>query len=223
MKFKIKTLILAVFIPLLLNACASNRGVISLNIPAPQSEAKYNNETIFIKSVTDNRIFEEKPTSPNIPSLGFGGAEKASVTLKKRAVARKRNAYGKALGDIILQEGETVESIIKGSLARSFTELGYKVINEKSQITKDTIIIEASINKFWSWMNIGFWTLGLTSEIDVKIMLEKHNEVRKISAVYEERFMTARGSNWIKIMNKNLDNFNDEVKKSIKSKEFSKE
>ena len=122
-----------------------------------------------------------------------------------------------------MQEGETVESIIKGSLARSFTELGYKVINEKSQITKDTIIIEASINKFWSWMNIGFWTLGLTSEIDVKIMLEKHNEVRKISAVYEERFMTARGSNWIKIMNKNLDNFNDEVKKSIKSKEFSKE
>lgn len=218
MKLKIKKLIPAIFITLLLNACVLNSGVVSLNISKPESGTEYNGKEIFIKSVTDNRVFKEKPTSPNIPSLGFGGSKQASEALKKRAIARKRNTYGKAMGDIILKEDQTVQLVIKDSLARSFTELGYKVIDKETQITKNTIIAEASIDKFWSWMSPGFWTLGLTSEIEVKIMLKNGNETRKVFVTYEERFMTAAGKNWLKVINKNLDNFNDETKKAIHSK-----
>lgn len=214
---KFKTLALAILLPLLLNACATNRGIVNLNVPKP-IQAKYNGETIFIKSVVDKRVFEEKPSSPDVPSLGFGGSQQASAELKKRAIARKRNGFGKAMGDILLKDGETVESVIKDSLSRSFTELGYKVISEKSQITKNTIVVDASIDKFWSWMNMGFWTLKLTSEIDVKITLEKHHETKKVYVTHEGRFITASGRNWLKVMNKNLDKFNDETKKVMTAK-----
>ncbi len=56
--------------------------------------------------VEDDRKFQDKPASADIPSLK-GEQSNATVEEKARAVARKRNGYGKALGDILLKD-ETV-------------------------------------------------------------------------------------------------------------------
>ncbi len=216
MRSAIKTFLTITILSLLLGGCATNRGIVSLQIPESSMATQSNGKTIFIKSVTDNRSFQQKPSSPDIPSLGFGGAENASNELKKRAIARKRNAYGKALGDILLEENQTVESIIRKSLTKSFHELGYEVIAKKENLKEDTIIVDTSIEKFWSWMNPGFWAITLSSEIETKITFTNHKEeTKEIYVKSQGNYQVASGGNWIEIMNKSLQQYNDKVKENF--------
>ena len=80
-----------------------------IQLPSNSATVNANGKEIFIESVTDERIFQENPKSQDIPSLGLGGSANATEIIRKRAIGRKRNTYGKALGDILLEEGQTVE------------------------------------------------------------------------------------------------------------------
>ena len=103
----VKSCFLIVFI-CVFASCATNRGY--LNVPVDTgSLSAPNGKQVYIRSITDNRQFQDKPLSADIPSLGFGGLNNATPEIKSRAIARKRNSYGKALGDILLEEGQTVE------------------------------------------------------------------------------------------------------------------
>lgn len=216
MKSAIKTFLAIAIISLLLGGCATNRGIVSLQIPEFSMSTNSNGKTIFINSVTDNRTFQQNPSSPDIPSLGFGGADNTSSDLKKRAIARKRNTYGKALGDILLEENQTVESIIKKSLTKSFHELGYEVIDKKENVKTNTIIVDTSIDKFWSWMNPGFWAITLSSEIETKITLTNpKDKTKEIYVKSQGNYQVASGGNWIEIMNKSLQQFNEKVKENF--------
>lgn len=216
MKSAIKTFLAIAIISLLLGGCATNRGIVSLQIPEVSMSTNSNGKTIFINSVTDNRTFQQNPSSPDIPSLGFGGADNTSSDLKKRAIARKRNTYGKALGDILLEENQTVESIIKKSLTKSFHELGYEVIDKKENVKTNTIIVDTSIDKFWSWMNPGFWAITLSSEIETKITLTNpKDKTKEIYVKSQGNYQVASGGNWIEIMNKSLQQFNEKVKENF--------
>ncbi|MCP3941449.1 MAG: hypothetical protein GY710_08210 [Desulfobacteraceae bacterium] len=216
MKSSIKIFLAMVTILLFLGGCAANRGIVNLQIPEPNISTNFNGKTIFISSVTDNRIFQQNPISPDIPSLGFGGADNASNDLKKRAIARKRNGFGKALGDILLEENQTVESIIKKGLIKSFHELGYEVIDKKENVKTNTIIVDISIDKFWSWMNPGFWAITLSSEIETTIILMNPKvETKEIYVKSQGNYLLASGENWIKIMNESLQQFNDKVKENF--------
>ncbi|MBU4287189.1 MAG: flagellar biosynthesis protein [Proteobacteria bacterium] len=219
MRSTIKTFIIITFILLFLGGCATSRGIVNLQIPKANIPTQSNGKSIFIRSVTDDRTFQQNPSTPDIPSLGFGGAGTASNELKKRAIARKRNTYGKALGDILLKENQTVESIIKDSLTKSFYELGYEVIDKKETMETNIIIIDVSIEKFWSWMNIGFWALTLSSEIETKITLTNpKDETKEIYVKSEGNYQIASGKNWLEIMNKSLQQFDDKVKEHFSSK-----
>ena len=216
MKSAIKTFLAIAIISLLLGGCATNRGIVSLQIPEFSMSTNSNGKIIFINSVTDNRTFQQNPSSPDIPSLGFGGADNTSSDLKKRAIARKRNTYGKALGDILLEENQTVESIIKKSLTKSFHELGYEVIDKKENVKTNTIIVDTSIDKFWSWMNPGFWAITLSSEIETKITLTNpKDKTKEIYVKSQGNYQVASGGNWIEIMNKSLQQFNEKVKENF--------
>jgi|AP12_2_1047962.scaffolds.fasta_scaffold08460_3 hypothetical protein len=216
MKSALKSCSLLIFIFFILGGCATNRGIVTLQVPESKMSPQTNGKSIFIKSVTDNRVFEEKPNSPEIPSLGFGGTNAASIETKKRAIARKRNSYGKALGDILLDQNQTVETIIADSLKKSFYDLGYKILFDKANLEKDTIIIDVSIEKFWSWMNPGFWAITLSSEIGTKIIFTNYNsEPKEIYVKSEGSYQVASGGNWIEIMNKSLQAYNSKVKDSF--------
>ncbi|WP_409523690.1 hypothetical protein [Nitrincola sp. MINF-07-Sa-05] len=216
MKSHFKALLLLVTISLFLGGCATNRGVLDLDVPDSASTEQPNGKSVYINSVTDNRIFEQNPATPDIPSLGFGGSESASAELKHRAIARKRNSYGKALGDILLPENRTVESVITDSLVRSLSELGYVIVENQSDITDETIIIDTSIEKFWSWMNPGFWALTLTSEIETNISISSpESDTKKIQARTEGKFQIANTSSWTEIMMLNLEKYNEEVKEQF--------
>ena len=94
---------------LLVSGCATNRGIIDVRVtPTPDPQGKV---MVKIVRVTDQRTFELRPDVASIPSLKDGQIDNKAIT--SRAIARKRNGYGKALGDILLPEGRTVEDLVE--------------------------------------------------------------------------------------------------------------
>ena len=109
-----------------LSGCATSRGEVELAIPVLTEAELTNGKEIYIKSVVDKRLFEVKTKEPNIPSRYPD--EPQSDSIKLRAIARKRNSYGKGLGDILLKEGQTVESVIRDFLKQAFIQNGYSIL-----------------------------------------------------------------------------------------------
>lgn len=201
----------------LLNGCATSRDFISLSIPASGNVSASNGRQIYIRSVVDKRRFEVDPRSPNIPSLDPSEAENDNI--KRRAIARKRGGFGKAFGDILLKEGQTVESVISESLRQAFTEEGYTVVAGSSDLSKkDLQVVDVEINKFWSWMNPGFWAITLSTEIGTDIIVQASvgGEKKSVYVKAADHFQTGVEGNWLDVMHTALRDYINEVKAKIK-------
>lgn len=212
-----KHVIMAIFFSaLFLAGCATSRGIVSLATPAAEKIAPSKGIEIYIQPVADKRIFEEAPKSPDIPSLD--PSEPQSDAIRLRAVARKRNTFGKGLGDILLVEGQTVESVIYDCLRQAFIESGYTVIEKPTDMSKSPYVVEVQINKFWSWMNPGFWAITLSTEIatDITVIKASDGDKKTISVKAADHFQTAVEGNWLSVMNSALKEYISEVKKNFK-------
>ena len=214
MKLILKILLIGLMI-LLFSGCAVNRGEVYLQTPQEEQLAQSNGYSVFINSVNDNRVFEVKPRNQSIHSLKPN--EKNDASIKARAIARKRNGFGAALGDILLKEGQTVSSVVKSSTEQAFLENGYELIDDKSQVTDKTLIVHIDINKFWSWMNPGFWAITLSSEISTDLTIKDLSQSKSevISVKYADSFQAASESNWIEVMQKTLKLYISELKQKL--------
>ena len=151
-----------------LAGCATSRSVIDIPTPSVSNATQQSiGKEVYINPPRDGRVFEVAPASPNIPSLY--SSENSSDKIRARAIARKRNSFGKALGDILLPEGKTVESLAAASIRQAFQEKGYRVLDDKSKVSEGTYIVDTELTKFWSWMNPGFWAITLSAEISTAL------------------------------------------------------
>ncbi|WP_227510369.1 flagellar biosynthesis protein [Acinetobacter equi] len=197
-----------------LTGCATSRGLVTLNAPQHVNQSETLKHTAVIKIVEDDRHFENRPTSPSIPSLK-GGLNNATEEEKARAIARKRNTYGKALGDILLREG-TVSSVVQDRVISALNQAGYKVIptsveNER----KADLVVSVQINKFWSWSNLGV----LSTEIETTLVNDKNtakNIVVDTKLVRPVHVKT--GQQWVENINLALDEYETKLAKELKSK-----
>lgn len=199
-----------------LSGCATSRGLIQVPTPAPVSSQEIpNSKKVIIALVEDDRLFQDKPPTADIPSLKDGLA-KASAEEKAKAVARKRNGYGKALGDILLEK-ETVSELLKKRTTLALKKSGYDVLedNEANRANAD-LVLNIKINKFWSWFQPGFASIKINSEIDTDIFNTKNSTAEPIH-VYSKVVRSAQvanGTKWIE----NIDNvLNDYETKLISS------
>ena len=203
---------------LLGSGCATNRGILDVRINGIQNPDS--GPAVTIVRVTDNRVFEAAPRTPSVPSLK--GGEIGDKAITSRAIARKRNAYGKALGDILLPEGRTVENVVREALVKSFREAGYRVIEDaaRSEDKDKAMRIEADIEQFWSWFTPGFWAVSLEFEAKVKIKGDvppfKNGET--VRGHVQLHTQAAGPRAWLNTINKGIDAFIAEVKNSLAKK-----
>lgn len=202
---------------LLFTGCATKRGEVALQVPTVKTEtAPSNGKQIYINSVVDKRVFEVKPPEPNIPSLDPSEAQTDAI--KARAVGRKRNTYGMALGDILLNENQSVNSVVKNALIEALIGKGYQIIDNKEQITSQTYIADVKILKFWAWMNPGFFAISLSCEIEtnVDIKQEGNPKIYNLHVKAADSYQIGTESNYIEIMQQALQQYVAEAKKEIK-------
>lgn len=199
----------------LLGACATSRSALDVQAPAGQPGAA-NGKQVFINAAVDKRLFQINPSSPEVPSLD--PSENQDDSIKQRAIGRKRNGFGKALGDILLKDGQSIESLTTSSIRQAFVEKGYTVISNKEQISKDTFVVDANIEKFWAWMNPGFASITLSTEISTELDIKSasNNSKEKIYVKAADGFQLGTESNWIEVINRALRLYVDDLKSKLK-------
>lgn len=149
----------------LLTGCATSRGVLDLKVPDLPNPAS--SQTVKIVNVTDKRVFEIGPKKPSTPSLQNDEINDPEIT--RRAVARKRNGFGAALGDILLPEGQTVEQLTRAALVNALRDSGYRVVAEGEPGYAAAAPVSAEIQKFWAWMTPGFWEIKLRYNASIRL------------------------------------------------------
>lgn len=173
----------ALCVVLLATGCATSRGTMTLQVPEPVA-APTADKVAVIESVEDRRVFEVNPREPSTPSLKKGDAYALDATQRKQAIARKRNGYGKALGDILLEGEQTVETLTTDLVAAGLQQRGYRVV-DASDAGVDALRLRVVIDKFWAWFTPGFWTVSMEAQV--------HTTIETREAGGEQHTLTVNG------------------------------
>ncbi|CAA9435183.1 MAG: hypothetical protein AVDCRST_MAG51-2885 [uncultured Ramlibacter sp.] len=207
---------------LALGGCATSRSEVKIASPAAgpgETQAASNGRTVVIRSVKDERSFQQAPSNPSIPSLGFEGAGKASDEIKSRAIGRKRNAYGQALGDVLLQNGQTVEGLVRENLGTAFQRAGYRVVPEGSA-GANPLIVDARIKQFWSWLQPGFWAMTLNANVETTLQLSGAANAVPVNVHVTESRQLATENVWVEIVEKALAQYRIETASKVAGPPF---
>jgi len=212
MRKAIKGILLTV-VALMLAGCVSSRG---FKIDVPQGTiAKPNGMQVFIRQITDNRDFQLRPSSPNIPSFG-SKRDIGNASIKCRTVGRQRNGYGKAMRNVFLDENQKIETVIYDALKNSLNALGYEVVDSRALAKNDAIIMDVSIDRFWSWINIGAWTLRMDAEIKTTLTLGSTGKQLMVIAESQNHCQTGSSANWRKTIRISIENYIQEAQEQLR-------
>lgn len=139
--------------------CVASRSVV--DVPVPQASQNGSGQKVAIEAL-DERSFEIKPRSADIPSLK--NDEDISVpAITQRALGRKRNSYGMAMGDVLLPDGRTVAQLVANSIADGYRKAGYQVV-AKADAGSDTQAVKVHIVEFWSWFSPGAFSVAVNNK-----------------------------------------------------------
>jgi len=196
-----------------LGACATTRSEIKIASPVAQGSATTASQTgrvVVIAAVFDERVFEDKPRDPSAPSLGFGGAAQASSDVKARAIGRKRGGLGLALGDVLLDEGQTVEGLVRENLGAALKQAGFQVLTAADAGTSP-LILDVHIRKLWAWFEPGFWAIKLHCDVSVDLAVRGRATPVTISADVADSRQVATESAWMQVVVEGMDKLRSEV------------
>ena len=160
-----RTAVLATILSM--TGCATTRGTLDLQVelpPNPSSEIAFQEPVI-----TDARRFQPSPPDPSIPSLR-NEDEIGDMSITSRAIARKRNSYGMAMGDILLPEGRTVGALASDAIVRAFRSAGYMVVSPSDPDFARALPVSARIDQFWAWVTPGFWAMAIEFEARIHVV-----------------------------------------------------
>lgn len=188
----------ALLVLALMAGCATNRGYMKLDVssaaPAPTSAAT-KAQPIVIDSVQDHRQFQESPSDPSIPSLKKGDNYKLDAEQRKRAIARKRNSWGRALGDILLDGNDTVETLARGLVEQGLRAKGYQVLPAGSAAPADAIHVQVDVAEFWAWFTPGMWTVDMEAKVRTQVKLAGGKQF-EVYAYGKKSAPSGREDNW---------------------------
>lgn len=193
---------LATLLGLTMAACATSRGEMALAVPsagvvAGSADADAGKVAV-IEEVVDRRVFQANPSDPSIPSLKKGSDYALDAEGRKRAIARKRNGYGMAMGDILLEGNDTVETLARGLLVSGLQERGYRVLAAGEPAPADALRVKADINEFWAWFSPGFWSVSMEAKLllDIQATGPAGTQRFSIPAYGINKGQSGREANW---------------------------
>ena len=203
-----------VFLMIVGTGCALNRGI--LPITERESHVNTTGVPVQIHKIVDMRHFSLSPREASMPSLKYSN-EINNKKITERAVARKRNGYGMALGDILLPEGKTVNGLIKSVAIKALRNRGFRVVSVSDSEYNKAIPVELQIIQFWSWMRPGFFKITLTNRTEVILKSPLFNPSKQLIVSSEAIHSTAGAgtSAWRTIINKGLNVFEENLERKL--------
>jgi hypothetical protein len=185
---------------LIASGCATNRSTLNIGTPSLQSNSACNAATVVSVSAFDNRSFQDNPSDPAIPSIGFGGLATADKSMLSRAIGRKRNGFGKALGDVFLGEGQSVQGLVTESVVKALE--GMDACRKLATKVGSPADLRISVKEFWSYLDVTFTHLILTTRIVARISMGEREE--EIVSIESTRYMVVTEKKWTDCMKRAL-------------------
>lgn len=196
----------------MLAGCATSRSEVDVNVAAlsaNQAVAPSNGKKVLISTV-DERVFQIDPRSPDTPSLKNDEVTDKSIT--ERAIARKRNGYGKGLGDVLLPSGRTVSQLVNESVAAAYKQAGYQVVTDPS--APDAAAVKVHIVEFWSWFTPGFFSVDVSNKSHLRIEAPGATVLNVVTRKNESMQAVTEGD-WKKITKAGLQEVSRETLKQL--------
>ncbi len=166
--------IITVLFLVLLTGCVLGRRTVDLPIQSI-SHSPEGKGVVFIGSIVDNRIFQNKPSDPSIPSID-GDVHSLTPQQKGMMIGRQRGGFGNAAGDVALPANDSVISRTRQLLEEGFKKRGYLITSDSNALNSATAII----NLFWGWFTPGFWTITFEAHVNCTITPTKPDGVSPI-------------------------------------------
>jgi len=194
---------------LLLAGCATSRGIMDVEPKFVANPAS--GPAVKIAQVIDRRKFQLKPPDPSIPSLKDGEIDNPAIT--SRAIARKRGGYGKAMGDILLPEGRSVEQLVEEVVVRGLRESGFQVLETGDTGHEVAVPLEVEIDQFWAWFSPGFWAahLEFDSRIRLSGAISPFQDGQEFKGYVRLGTQAATTRAWHNTVTKGLENLNENM------------
>ncbi|MGZ5096927.1 MAG: hypothetical protein ACXWG9_02510 [Usitatibacter sp.] len=190
----------------LTTGCATSRSEVKLSSPGAAMSGSGTGKVVVIRSVKDERVFEQAPHEPSTPSIGLEGTSQATAETKARAIGRKRNTYGQALGDVMLEPGQTVEKVVRENLAAALNQAGFQVKSAESA-GANPITLDVRIKKFWAWLNPGFWAVTVSADVATDITASSGGGTNTVSVHAEDKRQVVTDGAWIELIDKALQDY----------------
>lgn len=154
----------------LLAGCVHSRSEVDVSAtqPSPALGVAVSNGKKVVISAMDERDFQIKPRSADIPSLKNDEITDKSIT--ERAIARKRGDFGKAYGDVLLPSGRTVSGVVSEAVISAYRQAGYEVVTDPA--VGDASHVKVHIVEFWAWYSPGFFSVAVNNKSHLKIETE---------------------------------------------------
>ena len=114
----------ALTIAALLSGCVTGTRTIDLQPPQVATTTKMEG-TVYLGAFEDKRVFEAAPKDPSTPSVN-GNLASTSKQQLATLIGRQRNGFGKAMGDVALPKGGTVEGEMRDLIRRGLEARGYR-------------------------------------------------------------------------------------------------
>lgn len=190
----LKTVFLLFTACFILTGCAESRGYIDLSeIVKNDLNSSKNDKTVFIDKYIDTRKFSTNASTPDQPT--YNPRAGLNDDEKSRIIARKRDSFGKALGDILLKDNLTTEQLVRNIVAQSFVDAGYNVVTEDPE--NKAVKCDITVNKLWGWISPGFWSIGVVTNTELTLDLSYNNKSDSIHTYQKEEtrggFITSKG------------------------------
>lgn len=191
--------------------CATNRSEIDVKVPQLDQAniAPGNGKKVYITAV-DERVFEINPRQADIPSLKNDEVTVRSIT--ERAVARKRNGYGKGLGDVLLPSGRTVSALVSESVASAYRQAGYEVVGDSG--APDAAAVKVRIVEFWSWFSPGFFYVTVNNKSRLSIETEGGSDLEVVT-LKSDGMQAVTENDWKEITESGLQEIMQETAKKL--------
>ena len=172
---KLSLLLISLAALLTQTGCVTGQRTFSIPVPtsAPVAVTK---GPIYISTVTDNRVFQNKPSDPSTPSID-GDVTSMSAAQKDRMIGRQRSGFGKAFGDIALAGNDTVTKRVRALTEEGLRRNGYEISGDPAAPTS----IAISIEEFWAWMTPGFVALTFEAKIATSLTLSGVNGTARMT------------------------------------------
>jgi hypothetical protein len=146
-----------------LTGCMGVQRAITLEIPS-SSVVRSNKGDIAVRSLVDDRTFENEPPSPSTPSID-GDINHADTKTLKTIIGRRRGEIEQSQSDVQLASGETVETRARALISEGLRRRGYAMAANSAST------MDITIRKFWAWSRPGFTGVSFEAEISFDIDL----------------------------------------------------